>query len=82
MLQRDFPAEQFFPAADHALCVGQTFRGQHAVAAPSDMHGIHVAVFETETGGAGSQEQGRVKVGASGHGELLKAADGERLTLR
>ena len=33
--ERHFAAEQEFAAADHAGCVGQTFGGQHGVAAPA-----------------------------------------------
>ena len=67
MLQCDFAAEQLLAAADHTLRVGQTFCRQHAVAAPTHMHGIHVAVLEAESGGAGGQKQGCVEIRAPGH---------------
>ena len=36
--EHDFAAEQLLASANHALGIRQAFRGQHAVAAPADMH--------------------------------------------
>ena len=80
--ERHFAAEQEFAAADHAGCVGQTFGGQHGVAAPAHVHRIGVAMLEAETGHAGGQEQGCVEVRAAGELRLFETADGQRLALR
>ena len=80
--ERHFAAEQEFAAADYAGRVGQTFGGQHGVAAPAHVHRIGVAMLEAETGHAGGQEQGCVEVRAAGELRLFETADGQRLALR
>ena len=80
--QRHFAAEQDLPAADHGLRIGQTFGRQQAVAAPCHMCGVHLTVFESESGGAHCQQQRGVEVGTAGHIGALEPADGQRLALR
>ena len=46
------------------------------------MHGVDVAVRETEAGAAHVQQQRRIEIGASDEARLLEPADRERLALR
>ena len=81
MFQTNFAAEKHFATADHAGGVGQSFRGQHAVAAPCHVRGVDVAVGETEAVFANAEQQGGVEVGAADHGGFGEAPDGEVLVL-
>ena len=82
VFQADFAAEQHFAAADDAGGVGQSFRGQHAVAAPCHVRGVDVAVGEAEAVFADTEQQGRIEVRTADHGGFGEASDGEILALR
>ena len=80
--QRHFATGERLRAADQSGCVRQAFRGHQRIAAPGHVHGVDLAVRETEAGAPHVQQERGIEIGAPDEARLLEPTDGEGLALR